>query len=63
MDFESTIGGDVYYRVTSDNSATLNFTDRVSESFRGVEEFAGFTASQLLVVTWDRVKGVETNKV
>ena len=65
VDLESTPSdGDVYYRVTSELQATLNFTDRVRESFRDSSlEFSGFTATQLLIVTWDRVKGVGTNQV
>lgn len=63
MDQESTIDGDIFYRVTNNNSATLQFTNRVSESFRNDPDFIGFTASQLLIVTWDRVKGPDTNKV
>ena len=65
VDQESTSdSGNVYYRVTDNNLHTLNFTNRVRESFRGSsQEFYGFTASQLLIVTWERVKGVGTNKV
>ena len=64
MDLESTIqDGDVFYSVTNDNSETLQFTNRVSESFRDDPDFIGFTASQLLIVTWDRVKEPDTNKV
>ena len=65
MDLASTApSGDVYYRVTSDVRTTLNFTDRVSSAFIGSSlDFTGFSASQLLIVTWDRVKGVRTNEV
>ena len=58
---ESAIASDggIYYRVTNDSSLTLDFTNRVSRSFRGSsQEFIGFTASQLLIVTWDRVEFV-----
>ena len=65
MDLASTAStGNVYYRVASDVSTTRRFTEDVSLAFRGSShEFTGFSASQLLIVTWDRVKGVRTNEV
>ena len=56
--------GSVYYRLvnsTDDNSLVSNFSNIVRESFRN--NTAEFTASQMLIVTWDRVKGVGTEEV
>lgn len=52
--------GSVYYRVTTDGNITNNISIIVRESFG---EDMDFTASQMLIVTWDRVKGVNTDRV
>ena len=53
--------GNIFYRVTNESTLALNFTNIVRESFRGSSE--EFNATQMLIVTWERVKGVDTEKV
>lgn len=54
--------GSVYYRVTTDGNVTYNISNIVRDSFVG-EPMVEFTPSQMLIVTWDRVKGVNTDRV
>ena len=57
--------GSVYYRVTSDGNVTYNISNIVRDSF-GYDDsqpVVEFTPSQMLIVTWDRVKGVDTDRV
>ena len=60
VDQESTTSN-VYYRVTDDSTLVGNLTTIVRDSFRG--STVEFNASQMLIVTWDRVKGVGTGRV
>lgn len=59
-----TATGNVYYRVTNDSSLAGNLSNVVRDSFQGsLPSMDEFIASQMLIVTWERVKGVGTEKV
>ena len=62
VDQESqTVKGYIYYRVTNDSSIAVNLTNIVRDSFRSNN--AEFVATQMIIVTWEKVKGVGTEVV